>query len=128
VATEQWGKHHSTALAQQLPLASQPAFNLGHQLCGEAQVLQGLSSRLSLAPIALETLLSVEAATLSGFRLCFDVSFDGGQGEFLRSVAGLPLRHALPYFMLSFAGYLRYTWVLTASAIPAPSSARLMHG
>ena len=125
-------KHHSTNLAQQLLLASQAAFNLCHQLCGETQVLQGLlqglSSPWSLAPIALEALLSFEAATLSGFRLCFDVSFDGGHSEFLRSIAGLPLRHVLPYFLLFFAGHLRDIWALTASAIPAPSSARLMHG
>jgi hypothetical protein len=65
---------------------------------------------------------------LSGFRLCFDVSFDRGYGEFLRSVTGLTLRHVFAYFLLSFAGHLGYTWALTASAIPAPSPTRLMHG
>jgi hypothetical protein len=72
--------------------------------------------------------LGFAAAALSGFPLCFDVLFHGGHGACLRSVAGLPLRHVLPYFLLSFAGHLRYTWALTASAIPAPFSARLMHG
>jgi hypothetical protein len=90
-------------------------------------LLQGLSSPLSLAPIALEALLRCEAATLSGFRGCVGVSCEGGHREFLRSVAGLPLRPLLPDFLLFFAGHLRYTWALTASVIPAPSSARLMH-
>jgi hypothetical protein len=91
-------------------------------------LLQGLSNPLSLAPIALEALLSFEAATLSGFRLGFDVSLAGGHGECLHPVERVPLRHALAYFLLSFAGHLRYIWALTASAIRAPSSARLMHG
>ena len=87
-------------------------------------------SALVIRPVQMtcEALLSFEAATLSGFRLCFDVSFDGGHSEFLRSIAGLPLRHVLPYFLLFFAGHLRYTWALTASAIPAPSSARSCMG
>ena len=59
------------SLAQQLLLASQAAFNLGRQLCGEAQVLQGLSCPLSLLVIALEALLRFEAATLSWLSLVF---------------------------------------------------------
>src|SRR5262249_34774080 len=34
-----------------------------------------------------------------------------------------PLGHALPHFLLSFAGHLRYTYALTASSIPIPSPA-----
>jgi hypothetical protein len=87
-------------------------------------------SALVIRPVQMtrEALVRFAAATLSGFRWCFDVSCDGEHSAFLRSVAGLPLRHVLPDFLLFFAGHLRYTWALTAAAIPAPSSARLMHG
>jgi hypothetical protein len=119
--------HSASCIIAYLGINSEPV----RQFAGEAQVVQGLlqslGNPLSLAPIALEALLSFEAARLSSFHLWFDISFAGGHGNFLRSVAGLPLRHVLPYFLLSFAGHLRYTWALTASAILASSSARLMH-
>jgi len=33
---------------------------------------------------------------------------------------GSPLRHALPYFLLSFAGALRYKWATKGTHTPCP--------
>ena len=45
--------------------------------------MQGLSSLLRLATVALEALLSVEATALSGFSLFFGVSFGLGHDDLL---------------------------------------------
>jgi hypothetical protein len=73
-----------------LLLASQTALNLGHQVFGEAHMmeslLQDLGGVLRLAAITFKALLRCEAATLSGFRVFFDVSCGGGHGALLASV------------------------------------------
>ena len=48
--------------------------------------MQGLSRPLSLAPIALEALVRMLAAALSGLGLLFGVSLSLGQGNLLRTV------------------------------------------
>jgi hypothetical protein len=45
--------------------------------------MEGLSGLLPLATIALEALLSVSAATVSGFGLFFGISFEWGHDDFL---------------------------------------------
>ena len=54
------------------------ADDLSHQVFGQTQVLQslmqGFSSPLSLALVALEALVRFEATTLSGFGVLFGVS------------------------------------------------------
>jgi hypothetical protein len=68
-------------------LTSQAAFNLGHQVFGETQIMQslfeGLDGMLRLAAITCEALLRCAAATLSGFRVFFDVSCSGGHSVLL---------------------------------------------
>jgi len=71
-------------------LAAYAAFDLCHQVFWQAQVLQGLvqglRSPLRLAPIAFETLVRLEATTVSGFGLLVGISFAGGQGALLQTV------------------------------------------
>jgi hypothetical protein len=80
----------SQYLTQQFLLTPQAAFKLGHQVFGEAQVLQsaleGLGGVLRLAAIALQALVSLEAAALSGFGVFFRRSFAWGHGLLLCSV------------------------------------------
>jgi hypothetical protein len=68
-------------------LAPQTTFKLGHQVFGEAQVLQsvleGLSGPLCLASVPLKALVSFEAVALSGFGVLFGVSVGWGHGELL---------------------------------------------
>ena len=77
-APKQRGTHHPNDFAQQLLLAPQAPFDLGHQVFGEAQVieglLEGLGGVLRLAAITCEALLRCAAAALSGFGLFFGVS------------------------------------------------------
>ena len=76
--------------AQELLLASQAPFDLGHEVFGEPQVieglLEGLGGVLRLAAVTRKALLRFEAATLPGFRVFFDVSCGGGHGALLASV------------------------------------------
>jgi hypothetical protein len=89
-AAKEGRQHHAKDLASQVLLASQTALNLGHRVFGEAQgmesLLQGLGGILRLATITFEALLRFEAATLSGFRVFFDVSCGGGHGALLAFV------------------------------------------
>jgi hypothetical protein len=75
--------------SQELVLTPQTPFDLGHQVYGEAQgvegLLQGLDGLLCLAVITCEVLLRCEAV-LSGFRVFFDVSCGGRHGALLASV------------------------------------------
>jgi hypothetical protein len=69
-------------------LAAQSAFNLANQAIGQAKLIEGLmqgfSSLLSLAPIAIKALLSVATTALFGFGLFSGVSFDWGHDDLLR--------------------------------------------
>ena len=89
-ATKQRGKHHTTHSAQQLLLAPQAPFDLGHQAVGEAQgtegLLQGLGGLLRLEAVTLEALSGMKAAALSGFGMFFRASCAGGHGVRLCSV------------------------------------------
>jgi hypothetical protein len=64
-------------------------FELGHQVFGEAQVLeslrQDLGGMLCLAAITGEALLRLQATALSGFGLFFGVSFRWGHDALLDS-------------------------------------------
>ena len=70
-------------------LASQAAFDLGHEVLRKPQgiegLLEGLSSLLCLAAITREALLRC-AVALSGFRVLFGVSWGGRRGALLDSV------------------------------------------
>jgi hypothetical protein len=75
--------------------------------------------------------LCVEATALSGFGGLFGVSCAGGQRRLLRSGGSLAMAVCpgvtrSQHFLLSFGGPVRYTYVLTASAISTPFSAPLM--
>jgi hypothetical protein len=74
-------------LTQELLLAAQAAFNLGYQVFGEAQVIQGLLQDLGgvlrLAAVALEAFSGRTAPALSGFGVFFRVSFRGRHGALL---------------------------------------------
>jgi hypothetical protein len=89
-APKQRGTHQPHDLAQQLLLAAQAPFDLGHQVVGEPQVLQGLLQGLGgvlrLAAITCEALLRYEAAALSGFGPSFGVSLRARHGALLRFV------------------------------------------
>jgi hypothetical protein len=84
------GEHHAKDFAQELVLAAQAPFDLGHEVIWEAQVLESLfhdlGGVLRLAAITCEALLRCAAATLSGFRVVFGVSCAGGHGALLDSV------------------------------------------
>src|SRR6266511_991335 len=104
-------------------------------------LLHSLGHPLRLRVITIETLLSFEAATSSGFGLFFGVSFGGGHGAFLCSVGALPgevctssrdkshtctsaragllLALRFPHFLLSFASALRYKGATTVPTLPA---------
>ena len=104
-------------MAKRENLAPQAPFDLGHQAVGEAQgtegLLQGLGGLLRLKVVTFEALSGMKAAALSGFGMFFRVSCAGGHGVRLCSVwglcgCGMPMRDALPHFLLSFAGHMRY--------------------
>src|SRR5215831_5743874 len=82
--------HHPDDLAQKFLLAAQTPFDLGDQVVGEAQVMEGvlqdLRGVLRLATITCEALLRGAAATLSGLRVFFEVSWGGGHGALLDAV------------------------------------------
>jgi hypothetical protein len=111
-------------------LAVQAPFNLGYEAFRKPQVIEGVlksfSGLLRLAAITLKALLGFEVATLSGFRVFFDVSCSGGHGVLLGAVGGVggcrlskrmfyeqaaPLRHMRPilqtFFCHPYAVYMR---------------------
>jgi hypothetical protein len=109
-APEQRGTHHPDDFPQELVLAAQAPFDLGHEVLRKPQVieglLEGLGGVLRLAPITFEALVSFEAAALSGFRVFFDVLCGGGHSVLLDSVGvcggcSLPKRtfceHGIPF-------------------------------
>ncbi len=66
-------------------MAAQAPFDLGHEVFRKPQVIDGL---LCLAAITCEALLRCAMATLSGFRVFFDISCRGGHGALLDSMGG----------------------------------------
>src|SRR4029453_7596682 len=86
-APEQRRTHHPDDFAQELVLAPQTPFDLGHEVFGEAQgiegLLEGLSGLLCLAAIAYKALVRYAATTLSGFDVLCSVSFAWGLGVLL---------------------------------------------
>src|SRR5712692_11858948 len=83
-------EHEAKDFAQQCLLTSQAAFDLLDEVVGQAQVVEGLfeglEGTLSLSAVVLEALVGFLAATLSGLRVFFSVSFSRGHGELLRLV------------------------------------------
>jgi hypothetical protein len=81
-APEQRGTHHPDDFSQELVLAVQAPFDLGHEVFRQPQVieslLESLGGVLRLAAVSREALLRCAAATLSGFRVFFEVSWGGG--------------------------------------------------
>src|SRR5262249_21480866 len=77
-ATKEGRTHRPDDLAQKFLLAAQTPFDLGYQVVGEAQVMEGvlqdLRGVLGLAAITCEALLRCAVATLSDFRVFFCVS------------------------------------------------------
>ena len=71
-------------------LVPQAALNFGHQVFGQAQLMEGLLESLSgplrLAAIACKALVCCEAAALSGFGVFFRGSCAWGHGALLRFV------------------------------------------
>src|SRR6266545_1024630 len=111
-------------------------------------LLQGLGGLLRLNTVAIEALLCFETAALSGFGVFVSGSFAWGHSKILRSVGvfcgcsmhkrprqrpsppvwenGSPLHDALPHFLLSFPGALRYKGAKKILPLPAlyPESLR----
>src|SRR4051812_33468841 len=87
---KQRGTHHANNLAQQLPLAAQACFNLGHEVFRQPQVIEGLlegrCSVLRLAAVAREALLRCAITTASGFGVFFCASFGWRHGTLLTPV------------------------------------------
>jgi hypothetical protein len=146
-APKQRRTHHANDFAQELFLTPQTPFDLGYQVCGEAQVmeslLQDLGGMLCLAVIMCEALLRVQATALSGFGLLFGVSCRWGHDALLDAVwvygggslstcrcslalvsTGSPCVTCSQDFRLSFLNHLRYKGARTALPILTPSSAR----
>jgi hypothetical protein len=84
------GEHHAKDFAQELVLAAQAPFDLGHEVFRQPQVieglLEGLGGVLRLAAISLEALPRCETAALSGFGLFFGVSVCGRHTALFRFV------------------------------------------
>jgi len=68
-------------------LAAQAPFDLGHEVCRQPQVIEGLlkgrSSVLCLAAVAREALLRCAITAAFGFGVVFGVSFMWGHGVLL---------------------------------------------
>src|SRR5215471_289274 len=90
MAPKQWRTHHSDDFAQELVLAPQAAFDLGHEVFRQPQVieglLEGLGGMLRLAAVPRETLLRCAIMALSGFGVFFCVSCGWRHGALLCTV------------------------------------------
>src|SRR5207253_3174331 len=87
-ATAKEGRTHDTNdFPQELVLAAQAPFDLGHKVVRQPQsiegLLEGLGGVLRLAAITCEALLHCAAATLSGFGVLFGGSYGEGHGVLL---------------------------------------------
>ena len=89
-AAEEGGKHEAEDFAEQLLLGTQAAFDLGDQVVGQAEVveglMQGLDIALGLPLLAFVALFGIETAPFDGFGLFFGVSSGWGHGKLLRTV------------------------------------------
>ena len=111
---KQGRKHDSKNFAQERVLTLQAPFDLGDEVFRKPQVierlLEGLGSLLRLAVVTCETLLSLQAAPVSGFGMFFGISFGWGHGMLQCAVWDL-LGHAvqgLPaFFCRACAVYIR---------------------
>src|SRR5918992_2797638 len=83
-APEQRGTHHSDDFPQELVLAAQAPFDLGHEVFRQPQVIEGLPESLGgvlrLAAVTFKALPRCEAAAVSGFGMFFGASFGWGHG------------------------------------------------
>jgi hypothetical protein len=90
VAAKEGRAHHPNDLTQQLLLAPYAACAFAPQGVRQAHVLQGvvegLGGPLGVAPILLQTFLSVTTAALASFGVFFRVSFCWGHDDLLRIV------------------------------------------
>src|SRR5262249_40825878 len=86
-AAKQRRKHDPEDFAQELVLTPQTPFDLDHQVCGEAQVLERLFQDfdcvLCLAAIPCEALLRCAITVSSRFGVLFSVSFVWGHAVLL---------------------------------------------
>jgi hypothetical protein len=88
-ASQEGGKQERNDWAQEFLWGRQAACELGHQGSGQSQGLQGLMEGfervLGLGALVLEALLGCEATACAGFGWFVGVSFQGGQGDLLRT-------------------------------------------
>src|SRR5713226_2010786 len=84
---EQRGAHHPDDFSQELVLAVQAPFDLGHEVFRQPQVieglLEGLCGVLRLAAVSIEALVRCAITAPSGFDMFFCASFGWGHGELL---------------------------------------------
>jgi hypothetical protein len=115
-------------------LAAQASFDLSHEAFRKPQgiegLLEGLSGVLRSAAVSREALVRFEAVMCSGFGVLFGVSFAGGHVNSFALYRAFAVEVCTrvtrsQHFPLSFVNHVRYKRVLTASAMPTPSSARL---
>src|SRR5918992_356277 len=89
-APEQRGTHHSDDFPQELVLAAQAPFDLGHEVFRQPQVIEGLPESLGgvlrLAAVTFKALPRCEAAAVSGFGMFFGASFGWGHSVLRCSV------------------------------------------
>src|SRR4029077_2529036 len=87
-AAEERGEHEGKDFPEQLLLGSQAAFDLGNEVLGQTEIIEGLAQRfnsaLGLFLLVFMALLSVEATPCDRFGLLFDVSSGVGHGDLLR--------------------------------------------
>ena len=87
---EKGGEHEAEDFTEQLLLGSQAAFDLGDEVVGQAQVMEGLVEgfdiALGLSLLAFVAFLGMQATPCDGLSLFSGVSFGWGHGEFLRTV------------------------------------------
>src|SRR5215831_866060 len=71
--------HHAKDFPQELVLAGQTPFDLGHEVFSKPQVIEGLlegrGGVLRLAAVTRKALLRFQATTLAGFGMMFSVSY-----------------------------------------------------
>ena len=84
------GTHHPDDFSQELVLAVQAPFDLGHEVFRQPQVIEGLledlGSVLRLAAVSREALVRCAITAPSGFGVFFRRSFAWGHGALLCSV------------------------------------------
>ena len=83
-------QHPPDHLPTQLVLPVSAAFDVAHEVCGQAPVLQGLMQGrrrpLRLVPITFQAFMRLEAMALAGFGVLLSGSCAGGQRVLLQPV------------------------------------------